>query len=318
MKAVVLDGYTLNPGDLDWSAISSQVVSLEVHERTPSELILERAAGAGVLFTNKTPLTAETLAQLTGVRYIGVLATGYNVVDLKAARSQGVVVTNVPAYGTQAVAQMVFALLFALARRVESHSDRVKAGAWSQSPDFCFWDVPQVDLQGATMGIIGYGAIGREVARIASVFGMQLIVHSRSLPEGLPDGARFAGLDELLSDSDVVSLHCPLTAENRHMINAAALSCMRPGAFLINTSRGPLVDEEALAGALAGGHIAGAALDVMESEPPSADSALYGCSNCLITPHIAWATQRARARLMSIAASNLAAWMAGAPQHVVN
>lgn len=318
IKAVVLDGHTLNPGDLDWQPVAGQVDVFKVHPRTLPDKVLERAAGARILFTNKTLLGADLLRQLPEARYIGVLATGYNVVDLAAARERGIVVTNAPAYGTETVAQMVFALLFALTRRVEHHSGRVKAGVWAKSDDFCFWETPQVDLNGATLGIVGFGAIGRAVARMASAIGMRLLVHSRSRPEDLPEGARFVGLEELLASSDVISLHCPLTDQNRHMIGTRALSLMQPHAYLINTSRGPLVDEAALAGALAGGQIAGAALDVMEREPPAADSALYGLPHCIITPHIAWATRRARARLMEIAAENLAAWLRGRAVNVVN
>ncbi|MGC9450088.1 MAG: D-2-hydroxyacid dehydrogenase [Oceanipulchritudo sp.] len=318
MKAVVLDGYTLNPGDLDWGPLGDLVDELVVHEHTPSGKVVERARGARVLLTNKTVLDRTALGHLPDAKYIGVLATGYNVVDLAAARERGITVTNVPSYGTEAVVQMVFALLFALVRRVEHHSARVKGGAWAESRDFCFWDTPQVDLQALKLGIVGYGEIGRAVGRVGEAFGMRVLVNSRTRPASLPGGFEYHSFDRLIRECDVLTLHCPLTSENRHLINAEVLGKMKSRAFLINTGRGPLVDEAALAEALEAGDIAGAALDVMEEEPPPADSPLYKLENCLITPHIAWATHTARHRLMEIAAGNLEAWMAGKAVNVVH
>lgn len=318
MKAVVLDGYGLNPGDLDWKQVSDLVDTFTVHERTGPESVVERAGSAQVLFTNKTVLNREVIEQLPRLKYIGVLATGYNVVDVAAAKERGIIVTNVPSYGTEAVVQMVFALLFGLARRVEHHSDRVKNGAWASSRDFCFWDTPQIDLQGLKLGLVGYGEIGRAVGRVGEAFGMRVLVNSRTRPSSLPGGFEYHSFDRIIRECDVLTLHCPLTSENHHMISREVLGKMKRSAFLINTGRGPLIDEAALAEALEAGQIAGAALDVMESEPPPADSPLYKQDNCLITPHIAWATHTARHRLMEITATNLSAWINGKAVNVVH
>lgn len=318
MNLVVLDGHTLNPGDLSWEPLARLGSSFTVYDRTPPDQVEARSASAEILFTNKTPLDCATLERLPAVRYIGVLATGTNVVDLAAARARGIPVTNVPAYGTAAVAQMVFALIFALARRVEHHAAEVRRGRWASSPDFCFWDYPQIDLAGLTLGIVGFGHIGRAVAHIGQAFGMEIRVHSRSRPADLPPGMTWDSLENVLREADILTLHCPLTPENRHFLNGETLRLMKPSAFLINTGRGPLIEENALAEALRGGHLAGAGLDVLGVEPPASAHPLYGLENCLITPHLAWATLRARSRLLTTAAANLLAWLQGSPCNVVN
>ncbi|HXV21640.1 MAG TPA: D-2-hydroxyacid dehydrogenase [Desulfuromonadales bacterium] len=321
MKIVVLDGYTLNPGDLSWQALEA-LGDCTVYERTPKELVIERAAGAEIILTNKVLLGAEQLAQLPQLRYIGVTATGYNVVDVDAARQRGVTVTNVPAYSTASVAQMVFALLLELSQQVGHHAGLVREGRWTASVDFCFWDRPLVELDGLTLGIVGFGAIGRRVARLARAFGMEVLVHTahpekyRETAEG--SEARFVGLDELFRASDIVSLHCPLTEETRALVDARRLALMKSSAFLINTGRGPLVDEAALAAALNTGGIAGAGLDVLSVEPPPVGNPLLQAANCCITPHIAWATRAARERLLETAAGNIRAYLTGAPQNVVS
>jgi glycerate dehydrogenase len=321
MKIVVLDGYALNPGDMSWKELEA-LGDCTVFERTPNDLISERAAGAEIILTNKVVLGPEQLAQLPHLRYIGVLATGYNVVDVEAARQRNVTVTNVPAYSTASVAQMAFALLLELSQQVGHHARLVREGRWTASVDFCFWDRPLVELDGLTLGIVGFGAIGRRVARLARAFGMEVLVHTahpekyRETAEGRE--ARFVGLDELFRASDAISLHCPLTGETRALVDARRLDLMKPTAFLLNTSRGPLVDEAALAAALNAGRIAGAGLDVLSVEPPPVGNPLLQAANCCITPHIAWATRAARQRLMTTAVENLRAYLTGAPQNVVS
>ncbi|UCF42968.1 MAG: D-2-hydroxyacid dehydrogenase [Planctomycetota bacterium] len=317
MKIVVLDGYTLNPGDLSWEELE-ELGSCSVYERTPSELTVERAKDAEIVLTNKTVLSAEVIEQLEQVRYIGVLATGYNVVDVEAARKRGVVVTNVPAYGTESVAQMVFAHLLNLTQHVGEHSESVREGRWSACPDFCYWERPLIELEGLTMGIVGLGRIGKAVARLAGAFGMKVIGYDVVQPAGLPEGCRMVGLEDVFRLGDVVSLHCPLTPETERLVNKERLSLMKHTAFLINTSRGPLVDETALAEALNNGEIAGAGLDVARTEPPSGDNPLLKAKNCYITPHIAWATRSARERLYRAAVENVAAFIDGRPRNVVN
>lgn len=319
MKIAVVDGHTLNPGDLDWSALEA-LGNCEVYERSTPEQVVERAQGAEIILTNKALLPSESIAQLDALRYIGVLATGYNIVDVEAAAERGIAVTNVPDYGSASVAQMTFAHILNLTQRVAHHGAAVNNQGWNQCPDFCFWDHPLVELQDRVLGIIGYGNIGKQVARIAQSFGMRLLVHSPSL-EGrgeLEPGIRAALVDTLLRDSDIVTLHCPLTAENQQFINTEALAKMKPTAFLVNTGRGPLIDESALADALNTDQIAGAGLDVLSVEPATRDNPLIGARNCFITPHIAWATQAARARLMDIAVANVKAFLDGTPQNVVN
>jgi len=318
VRIVVLDGYALNPGDLSWAPLA-RFGEVAVHDRTPPDLILERSRGADVLFTNKTPLSAATLAALPQVRYVGVLATGYNVVNVAAAHDCGVVVTNVPTYGTHSVVQMVFALLFELCRSVREHSEAARSGEWSRQADFCYWRTPQLELTGKTMGLVGFGRIGQCVARAADAFGMSVRAYDvvRPDPPPLTDFA-WLSIPELLRESDVVSLHCPLTPDTEGLIDRETLALMKATAFLINTARGPIVVEDDLAHALNAGEIAGAGLDVMRSEPPSADNPLLSAQHCVVTPHIAWATFEARSRLMSTAVSSLEAFLAGRPINVVS
>jgi glycerate dehydrogenase len=318
MKIVILDGHAINPGDLSWDALRS-LGGLEVFDRTPENAIVSRAREAEVLLTTRTPLSAQTLMQLKQLRYVGVMFTGYDAIDLKAARERNVLVTNVPIYGTASVAQLVFALLLELCHHVAVHSAATHAGEWSRSPDFSFWKTPLVELQNKTMGIVGFGRIGRHVAEIAVALGMRVIAADagrRDAPSW--PGFRWCEVDELMSAADVVSLHCPLLPETRGMINAASLSRMKPGSFLINTSRGPLVIEQDLADALDSGHLAGAAVDVLSSEPPSLDNPLLHTKNCIVTPHIAWATKEARTRLIETVVANLRAFLEGRPVNVVD
>lgn len=318
MKIVVLDGYTENPGDLSWEGFEA-LGDMTVYDRTAADEILARAKGAQVLLTNKTPLNAETLAALAPeLQYIGVLATGYNVVDIAAARSHGVPVCNIPTYGTAAVAQFVMALLLELCHHVGDHSRSVKAGDWSRCPDFCYWNTPLIELAGKTFGVVGYGRIGRAAAKLAAAFGMEVLACDAHASAGSDGVARMVSLEELLAASDVISLHCPLFESNREMIDREAIARMKDGVLLINTSRGPLIDEQALADALHTGKVAGAGLDVLTVEPARPDNPLMKEPNCLITPHIAWAPKESRQRLMDIAVDNLKAWLAGSPQNVVN
>lgn len=317
MRIVVLDGYTLNPGDLSWSQLEA-LGTCEIYDRTPSEMIVPRARGADVLLTNKTPLERATIAQLDGLRCIGVLATGYDVIDLEAAGEHNVLVTNVSGYGSRSVAQMVFAHLLNLTQHVGHHAAEVRSGDWSRQPDFCYWDRPLVELAGMTMGIVGCGRIGRTVAGIARAFDMYVLVADNTLTGGAPEGAELVELDHLFRTSDVISLHCPLTPSTRELVNAARLTLMKPTAFLINTARGALVDEEALAAALNDGRLAGAGLDVLAEEPPPINHPLLTTRNCYVTPHIAWATRAARQRLMDTVVENVRAFLEGRPQNVVN
>lgn len=318
MKIVVLDGYTLNPGDLSWKGLEA-VGTLVVHERTEAPLVVQRVQGADLVLTNKTPLPAEVLKQLKGLRYIGVLATGYNVVDVKAARELGIPVSNIPTYGTASVAQFAVALLLELCHHVGLHSDAARAGEWSRNKDWCFWHTPLVELSGKTMGIVGFGRIGRDVGKIAAALGMRVIACDavETNPPAYP-GFRWAGLEELLSESDAVSLHCPLFPETEGLINAQRLRLMKPTAFLINNSRGPLIVDQDLADALNDGRLAGAAVDVLSAEPPAGSNPLLTAKNCLVTPHMSWATKEARSRLMDLAVDNVKAFLAGKPQNVVN
>jgi glycerate dehydrogenase len=315
MKIVVLDGHTLNPGDLEWSALEA-LGDCTVFDRTPAGEVMARSENAEILLTNKTPLTAESLEALPALRYVGVLATGYNVVDTVAARAHGVAVTNVPAYGTRSVAQQVFSLLLELTNRVGLHAESVRAGEWSQSIDFCYWKTPLVALEGLTLGLIGYGRIGAQVAEIGRAFGMKILANTRT-PKPEP-GVTFVDLETLLRSSDAVSLHCPLTPQTQGVINRERIGWMKPSAFLINTGRGPLIAEADLAEALNAGRLAGAGLDVLSTEPPPSHNPLLSARNCVITPHVAWATRTARQRLMQIAVENVGAFLAGAPRNVVN
>ena len=319
MRIVVLDGHTLNPGDNPWDELAA-LGELVVHDRSAPDEIVPRARGAAVALTNKTHLDAATLAALPELRYVGVLATGYNVVDVAAARAHGVTVTNVPEYGTDFVAQHVFALLLELANAVGEHDAAVHAGEWQRCPDFSFWTRPLLELAGLTMGIVGYGRIGRRVGEVARALGMRVLASARPGSPLPPATATetWCELEELFAASDVVTLHCPLTADNERFVNARLLARMKRSAFLINAARGPLVDEAALARALADGTIAGAGLDVVSAEPIRADNPLLRAPNCVITPHVAWASLAARRRLMATAVGNVRAFLAGAPVNVVS
>ena len=316
-RIVVLDGHTLNPGDLSWDALR-ELGDCEIHDRTPPELVTERAAGKDIILTNKSLLPREAIEALPAMKYIGVLATGYNVVDVRAARERDIPVTNAAGYSTASVAQMTMALLLELTQNVGLHSAAARSGTWSDCPDFCFWEKPMFELEGKTFGAIGYGQIGRAALQLAQAFGMRIMVHTRTVPDNARENIRFAPLEELLRESDVVSLHCPLTDQNLRFINAPRLALMKPSAFLINTSRGPLIDEQALANALNDGTIAGAAVDVLSVEPPAADNPLLSARNCIVTPHVAWATRASRSRLMDIAVDNVRAFLNGSPTNVVN
>ena len=317
MKIVVLDGYALNPGDLSWDQLEA-LGQCTVHDRTSPDETIQRAEGAAVLLTNKTVLSGETLGRLGECRYVGVLATGYNVVDVDAAAAGGIIVTNVPTYSTRSVAQMVFAHVLNLAHHVGHHGRTVSEGRWARSPDFCYWDYPLAELADKTMGIVGLGRIGKATAELARAFGMDVIGYDICADAAAGELCTPVGLDEVFQRSDVVSLHCPLTDETTHLVDARRLGLMKPTAFLVNTSRGPLVDEQALADALNAGLIAGAGLDVLAAEPPAPENPLVSAPNCTITPHIAWATREARARLMAVATDNVRAFLAGRPQNVVN
>lgn len=310
MKIVILDGYGMNPGDMSWAPLE-ELGSLTVYDRTAPDDILSRAAGAEAVLTNKTVLTAETLRALPSLRYVGVLATGYNVVDIPVARELGIVVTNIPAYSTDSVAQMVFAHLLAITVRVEHYAAENSAGRWSSNPDFCYWDTPLHELAGKTFGIVGLGNIGQAVSHIALAFGMKVQAFTSKTPDQLPAGVCKADLDELFASSDIVSLHCPLTEGTHHLVNASRLAMMKPTAILINTGRGPLIDESALAEALNSGRIYAAGLDVLSTEPPAADNPLLKARNCFITPHLGWATKEARERLLRIATDNLRGFING-------
>ena len=316
-KIVVLDGYCINPGDLSWDALR-EFGAVEVFERTAADQAAQRAAGAAILLTTKVSLPGDLLAQLPELRYIGVIGTGYNNVDVDAARRHKITVTNIPTYGTASVAQFVFALLLELCNQVKLHATAVRAGEWARSPDWSFCKAPLTELSGKVMGIVGFGRIGRQTARIADAFDMRVIANDVERGEFPPySGFRWASFEDLLQNSDVVSLHAPLFPETHGMINARTLALMNPTAFLINTSRGPLVVDRDLAEALNAGRIAGAGVDVLSVEPPPEGNPLLTARNCLVTPHIAWATREARSRLLDGAVQNLAAFLSGSPRNVV-
>jgi glycerate dehydrogenase len=316
MTIVVLDGFTLNPGDLSWDELRS-LGSCEIHNRTPPTELAVRTANREILLTNKTILDRKTIESLPQLRYVGVLATGTNVVDLAAARERGIPVTNVPAYGTASVAQTTIALLLELAHGVGHHAQTVRQGRWSEAADFSYWDQPLIELSGLKMGIVGFGRIGRAVAALADAFGMSVLAFTPG-PGPAAEFVRYVDLETLFRQSDVVSLHCPLTTETHSLVNAQRLSWMKPSAFLLNCSRGQLIDEQALAQALNSGRLAGAGLDVLTIEPPPVDNPLLRAKNCLVTPHFAWATRAARSRLMKIAVDNVRSFLAGRAQNVVN
>ncbi|MBV8360799.1 MAG: D-2-hydroxyacid dehydrogenase [Deltaproteobacteria bacterium] len=315
---VVLDGYSLNPGDLDWDPLRS-LGNLQLFDRTAEDEVIARARDAQIVLTNKTRISAETLKQLPKLRYVGVLATGYDVVDLDAAHEQGIVVTNIPVYGTASVAQFTFALLLELCHHVALHSNTVRCGEWSRSPDFSFWKTPLMELAGRTFGILGFGKIGRRVGEIAIAFEMRVIAADavRGVTPNWP-GFRWCDTDELLSHSDIISLHCPLLPSTRGLINASSINKMKQSAFLLNVARGQLIVEQDLADALNSGRIAGAAVDVLSTEPPASANPLLSAKNCIVTPHIAWATKEARTRLLNTAIANVHAFLDGNPSNVVS
>ena len=318
MKIIVLDGCTLNPGDLSWEGLE-QLGEVVVYDRTPTDKIVERCKGAEVLLTNKVTIGEKEIESLPDLKYIGVTATGYNIIAIEAAKKRGITVCNVPGYSTPSVVQLTFALLLELCLRVQRHSDVVKDGKWSRSLDFSFWDYPLMELSGKTMGIIGFGTIGQQVADVATAFGMKIIGASRThSDQSHRKNFKWAEVSDLLKESDVVSIHSPLTPQTEGLINKKSLQSMKSSAFLLNTARGPIIVEEDLAAALNEGVIAGAGIDVLSVEPPKKDNPLFKAKNCLITPHIAWATIESRTRLLQIATDNLSAFKKGSPVNVVN
>lgn len=318
MKIVVLDGYVLCPGDLDYSGLAA-LGELTVYDRTPAELAISRIGDADAVITNKVPITAQVMDACPKMRYVGVTATGYNIVDTAAARARGVVVTNVPAYSTMAVVQHAMALMLHVFSRVSSYDAQVKAGVWQHSTDFCFYGEPMQEIAGKTLGIVGFGSIGRAMTRAAAALGMNVIVYTAHPSEERREaGMRFVSFDELLAQSDVISLHCPLTDDTRGLIDARAIARMKDGVYVINTARGPLVDGAAMAQALSNGKIAGYMADVMDVEPPHVDDPLLAAPHTVITPHVAWAPKQTRERLLSVVVKNLAAYQAGEPCNVVS
>lgn len=317
MKIVNLDGYTTNPGDLSWKCIE-KYGELTTYDRTKPEEVVERAKDAEILFINKTPINAEMLKQLPKLKYVGLQSTGYNIIDVKAARELGITVSNIPAYSTNAVAQLVFAFILEITNKVSLHSDSIHNDEWTNCPDFCYWKAPLTELDGKTIGIIGFGSIGQRVAKIAEAFGMNVITYT---PHPKPDEFKnisFVSFKELMKNSDFVTCHCPLTPETTGIINEYALSLAKKSAVIINTSRGPVVDDKALADALNSGRIQAAGLDVLTTEPPKKDNPILTAKNCLLTPHIAWAGYETRKRLIDLLEENLKAFLNGHPQNVVN
>lgn len=318
MKIVVLDGYTLNPGDLNWDGLKS-FGNVMVYDRTPEELIVERIGDAEIVFTNKTPLTKKTFDMCTSIKYVGVLATGYNIVDVSYAREKGIPVTNIPTYGTTAVAQYVMALLLEMCHHVWAHSESVKCGEWENNKDWCYWKYPLIELYGKTIGIIGFGRIGQATARAAQGLGMKVLAFDNNKNMKLEnENCTYVSLNDIFLKSDVISLHCPLFPETQGMINKNSINKMKDGVMIINTSRGPLIVEEDLAAALESGKVAGAAVDVVTTEPIKSSNPLLKAKNCIITPHIAWAPLESRSRLMNIAVDNLRCFISGNPVNIVN
>ena len=317
MKIVVLDGYALNPGDLSWENLE-KLGECTIYDRTAPEDVLLRAKGAGAIITNKVVISKSLMKSLPQLKYIGVTATGYNVVDVTAAKECDIVVTNIPAYSTESVAQMVFSHILNISSRVELHANSVKDGNWESNPDFAYWKTPQVELAGKTIGIVGFGRIGQKVAGIARAFGMKVVFQNRSVKTNVPEGMVQKSLAEVFSESDFVSLNCPMTPENTEFVNRSLIETMKPQAILINTGRGGLVHEQDLANALNSGRIAAAGLDVLSTEPPIPGNPLLSARNCFITPHIAWATFEARQRLMDLTVSNLNDFILGKPRNIVS
>ncbi|KOA18605.1 putative 2-hydroxyacid dehydrogenase [Clostridium homopropionicum DSM 5847] len=316
MKIVVLDGYTLNPGDISWEDLE-KLGELKVYDRTEKDKVIERIGDAEIIFTNKVQITKEILKK-TNIKYIGVLATGYNVVDISAAKEKGISVTNIPTYGTDTVAQMVFAHILNICHHVSEHNTAIKEGQWTNNLDFCFWNYPQIELVGKTIGIIGYGRIGRATGRIAEVFGMKVLAYANhENKEFESETMKYTSLDELLQKSDIISLHCPLFENTKGIINKNTIAKMKDGVIIINTSRGPLINEEDLAEAIISGKVYAAGIDVVSTEPIKEDNPLLKCKNAFITPHIAWASKEARQRLMNIAVNNLIAFLKGEPVNLV-
>ena len=317
MKIVVLDGYGVNPGDLSWEALES-LGDVEIYPRTAPEEVIDRCFDAEIVLTNKVVFNKHILCSLPRLKYIGVLATGYNVVDVDAASDLDIFVTNIPAYSTDSVVQMTFAHIFAMTNRVEHYTQQNRNGRWSNNPDFVYWDTPLIELAGKTMGVVGLGNIGMKVAQLARCFGMEVYAFTNKVSSDLPEGIQKTTFEGLLSVSDILTLHCPLNRSTREMINAETIAKMKPGALLINTGRGPLVNESDVADALRSGQLGGYGADVMCQEPPAEDNPLFSAPNAYITPHIAWATFEARQRLMAIAVGNVKAFIEGSPINVVN
>jgi len=317
MKIVVLDGYTLNPGDLSWDALKA-LGDTEIYDRTLPEQVVERSRGAEVLLVNKVVIDRAIMDQLPDLKFICVLATGYNVIDVEAAKEKGILVSNIPTYGTQSVAQMVMAHLLNLTQHVGHHAETVRQGRWSRSEDWCYWDYPLIELYGLTMGVVGFGRIGRNSASVAKAFGMKVVAYDEYVKDSGDPEIEMVDFETLLRRSDAVTFHTPLTPETEKMLNAETIKLMKPTAFVINTSRGPVIDSQALADALNSDRLAGAGLDVLDVEPPPPDHPLLTAKNCYITPHISWATRSARARLMQTAVDNVAGYIKGQPQNVVN
>lgn len=315
MKIVILDGFTLNPGDLSWADFKS-LAKCEIHDRTAPEDTVKRSQDAEIIITNKTVISRDIIGKLPQLKYIGVLATGYNVVDIDAAKEKGIIVTNIPAYSTKSVAQLTFAHILNLTQRVKDHAESVRFGDWCKSKDFSYWNFNLIELSGLTLGIIGLGNIGRQVAKLANAFGMKVIAYNKR-PKKSDDFVEMVSLEDAFSQSDFLSLHCPLNSDTEKLVNRERLSLMKKGSFLINTSRGGLIDEQALDECLEKGIIAGAGLDVLSTEPPLPDNPLLTARNCYVTPHIAWATRAARSRLMQTAVENIKAFLDGNPQNII-
>lgn len=316
MNIVILDGYTENPGDLSWAGFE-ELGALTVHDRTPADKIIERIAGAEIVITNKTPVSRETIDACPNIKYIGVLATGYNIVDVDAAKQKGIVVTNIPTYGTDAVGQFAIALLLEICHHIGHHSEAVHEGRWEHSDDFCFWDYPLIELAGKTMGIIGFGRIGQSTGKIAKALGMRIVACDEHQSDSGKTIAEYVGFDELLSQSDVISLHCPLLPSTQGLINSDNIAKMKDGVIILNNSRGPLIVEQDLADALNSGKAYAAGIDVVSSEPIKGDNPLLKAKNCIITPHISWAPKESRSRLMDIAVDNLKKFIDGHPVNKV-